>query len=250
MGGHPGSSLLAASGRGLELAPLYAGLLLMPQPALADPTLARLLVIASACGFAAALAALGRDPARRGLLLVCGVWLLGSLLLIGLSGEVASWYGLALLPAFSLLVAGLGASALASTRQHRGLAAALGGGLTLLLLAQALRYTPLLHAYPEWPLVSGRSEQFLARVQAAVAGAAPGEARSVPGLPLGVATPLDRVGVRSALGLAEYSVEAWAALVLPDPPIVVARLDRAAPPPRPDAIRIETSPDPEAGRLP
>ena len=76
--------------------------------------------------------------------------------------------------------------------------------------------------------------------------------RSVPGIPLGVATPLDRVGVRSALGLAEYSVEAWAELAVPGPPIVVTRLDGAAPspPPRPDAIRIETTADPEAGRLP
>ena len=69
---------------------------------------------------------------------------------------------------------------------------------------------------------------------------------------LGVATPLDRVGVRSALGLAEYSVEAWAELVVPGPPIVVTRLGGAvpSPPPRPDAILIETTPDPEAGVLP
>jgi hypothetical protein len=53
------------------------------------------------------------------------------------------------------------------------------------------------------------------------------------------------------MGLAEYSVEAWAELALPGPPIVVTRLDGAAsPPPSSDAIRIETSPDPQASQLP
>jgi hypothetical protein len=99
--------------------------------------------------------------------------------------------------------------------------------------------------------VSERSEQFLARVQAAAAGAAPGQSLEVPGLPLGVATPLNEVGVRSAMGLAEYSVEAWAELALPGQPIVVTRLDGAAgPPPPSNAIRIETSPDPQASQLP
>jgi hypothetical protein len=237
--------------RGLGLAPLYASLLLRPQPALGDPTLARALAIASGGALAAALAALARDPARRGVLLVCGVWLLGGLLLIGVSGEIASWYALALLPAFALLLGWLAGSAARWAGERRAGAGAAAALLTLLLLAQALRYSPLLHAYPEWLLVSERSERFLARVQAAAAGAAPGQSLEVPGIPLGVATPLDQVGVRSAMGLAEYSVEAWAELVLPEQPIAVTRLNGAAEPPtRPDAIRIRTSPDPEAGRLP
>ncbi len=252
IGGHPGSSLFASPGRGLALVPTYGSLLLMPQPVLGDVTLARGLVMSTASLLAVALAMLARDPSQRRLLLVCGVWLLGGLWLIGISGEIASWYALALLPAFSLLVSALAQAAARWAGQRRPWASALGAGLTVLLLGQALRFTPLFHAYREWPLVSGRSRDFLARVQAAAEQSAPGDARSVPGIPLGVATPLDRVGVRSALGLAEYSVEAWAALVVPGPPIVVARLDAGAPspPPRPDAILIETTPDPEAGRLP
>jgi hypothetical protein len=250
MGGHPGSSLLAAPLRGLGLAPLYASLLLMPQPWLDDPTVARALALASGGAFAAALAALARDPARRPLLLVCAVWLLGGILLIGVSGEIASWYALALLPPFALLLGGLAQSAARWAGERRAGACAAAAGLTLLLLAEALRYTPLLHSYPEWTLVSERSERFLARVQAAAAGAAPGQSLEVPGLPLGVATPMNQVGVRSALGLAEYSVEAWAELVLPGQPIVVTRRSAAAGPPPRDAIRIETTPDPEAGRLP
>jgi hypothetical protein len=252
IGGHPGSSLFASPGRALALAPTYGTLLLMPQPVLHDAALARGLAMATASLLAIALAVLARDPSQRRLLLISGVWLLGGLWLIGISGEIASWYALALLPAFALLVGALTQAAARWAGQRRPWSSALAAVLSVLLLAQALRFTPLLHAYPEWPLVSARSRDFLARVRAAADQASPGDSRSVPGIPLGVATPLDRVGVRSALGLAEYSVEAWAALAVPGPPIVVTRLDGAAPspPPRPDAIRIETTADPEAGRLP
>ena len=65
--------------------------------------------------------------------------------------------------------------------------------------------------------MSERSRAFLERVREAASGATPGDVRSVPGLPLGLATPLERVGVRSAIGLADYSVEAWAELALPGP---------------------------------
>jgi hypothetical protein len=251
IGGHPGSSLLAGAGRGLSIVPQYAYLLLMPQPLLREPTLAWGLVAAAAATLAAALGWLARGPDARRLLLVCGVWLLVSLWLTGVSGEIASWYALAFLPAFSLLIGALAQAALRCAEQRRRAAAWLAGLLTVLLLGLALRYSPLLHAYPEWPLLSQRSEAFLARVGTALEGAAPGDVRSVPGLPLGIATPLERVGVRSALGLAEYSVEAWAALVAPGAPVVVTRLDADAPgPARPHAIRIETTPDPEASRLP
>ena len=252
IGGHPGSSLFAGASRGLAVGPLYTFLLLMPQPVVRDPTLARQLVAATATALVIGLGLLARRPALRRLLLVCGTWLLGCLWLAGVSGEIASWYAVGFLPAFSLLVGALAQGAARWADERRRAASALGAGLTVLLLAQALRFTPLLHAYPEWPLVSRRSHEFLVRVQAAVEHAAPGDVRSVPGIPLGIATPLDRVGVRSALGLAEYSVEAWAELVLAGPPIVVTRPGGAAPSPSPrlDAIRIETTPDPEAGRLP
>ena len=252
IGGHPGSSLLASPGRGLALAPTYGLLLLMPQPVLRDGALVRAIALATASLLAVALALLARDPSQRRLLLVSGVWLLGGLGLIGISGEIASWYALALLPPFALLVGALAQAAVRCAGQRRPWASALAAALSLLLLAQALRFSPLLHDYPEWALVSARSRDFLARVQAAAEQARPGDSRTVPGIPLGVATPLERVGVRSALGLAEYSVEAWAVLAVPGPPLLVTRLDGAAPspPPRPDAIRIETTADPEAGRLP
>jgi len=251
IGGHPGSSLLAGAGRGLAVAPHYTSLLLMPQPLVRDPALAWGLVVAAAAALVTALALLARGSSTRRLLLVCGVWLLTSLWLTGVSGEIASWYAMAFLPAFSLLIGALAQGTARCAGERRRVAFVLGAVLSALLIAQALRYTPLLHDYPEWPLVSRRSQEFLQRVQAAVEHAAPGDVRSVPGIPLGIATPLDRVGVRSALGLAEYSVEAWAALVAPRAPVVVTRLPADSPRlPHPEAILIETTPDPEAGVLP
>jgi len=244
LGGHPESSLLAGVGRGLALAPLYAHLLFMPQPLVSEPALARSLVGAAAAALAAALLFSASHRRVRSLLVVCGVWFLTTLWLNGIAGEVASWYALGLLPPFALGIGALAQAAARWAREGRRMRAVLSAVLASLLLAQALRYTPLIHSYPEWPLVSSRSRAFLERAREAASGATPGDVRSVPGLPLGLATPLERVGVRSAIGLADYSVEAWAELSLPAPRLVVVLGDgsrRSAP--RPDAVVIDTTPD-------
>jgi hypothetical protein len=146
IGGHPGSSLLAGAGRGLAVAPHYAFLLLMPQPLVRDPTLARGIVAAAATALAFAFLRLARGPDARRVLLVSSVWLLTSLWLTGVSGEVASWYALAFLPAFALLVGALVDGAARCAREGRRAGAALGALLVLLVFALALRFTPLLHA--------------------------------------------------------------------------------------------------------
>ncbi len=250
LGGHAESSLLGAAARGLALAPLYAHLLCMPQPLVSEPALARGLVAASTAALAASLA-FSLPPSRlRPLLAVCGVWILAALWLNGLSGDVASWYAVGMLPPFALLVGGLAQGAARHWAQGRRALAALAAVLFALLVAQALRYTPLLHDYPDWPLVSERSAAFLERVREATRGATPGDVRSVPGLPLGRATPLERVGVRSAIGLADYSVEAWAELALPGPRLVVVLGDGTRrSPPRNDAVVIDTTPDLAEGAL-
>jgi len=250
LGGHPESSLLAGVGRGLALTPLYVHLVFMPQPLVSDPALARGLVGAGAAALAAGLLFSANHRRVRSLLLVCGVWFLTTLSLTGAAGEIASWYALGLLPPFALLVGAIARDAAQWAREGHRMRAVLGTILASLLIAQALRYTPLLHAYPEWPLVSSRSRAFLERVRETAGRATPGDVRSVPGLPLGLATPLDRVGVRSAIGLADYSVEAWAELVLPAPRLVVVLGDgsrRSAP--RSDAVVIDTTPDLAQGWL-
>jgi hypothetical protein len=119
-GGHPGSPPIARASRGLAVGPLDTLLLLMPQPVVRDPRLAEGLVAAAAAALAS---------------------------------------GLALLPAFLLLVGALARGAGGCAAEHHGMPAALGTLPTLLLLAQALRFSPFLHAYPEWPPVSRRSRE-------------------------------------------------------------------------------------------
>jgi hypothetical protein len=250
IGGHPESSLLGGAARGLAIAPHYAFLLLMPQPLVSDTGLAWALVAAAAAGLAIGLGWLVEPATLRRLLVVCGTWLLITLWLTGVSGAIASWYAVAFLPAVSLSIGAVAQGAARRAAEHRR-AAAFGAVATGLLLVLALRFTPLVHAYPEWPAVSRRSHEFLERVRAAVRDAAPGDVRSVSGIPLGIAAPLERVGVRSALGIAEYSVEAWAELTAPDRRVVVVRSDgRPTSRARPDAIVIETTPDPESSLLP
>ncbi len=248
IGGHGESSLLAGAGRGIGLAPLFAHLLFMPQPIVNQPTFARLLVGLSVAALASSL--LISSERQRALLLVCGVWISTILWLNGVAGEVASWYAYALLPPFSLLVGAVARQASGRIREgHRGLAV-LSALLAALLVGQALRYTPLLHSYSDWLLISQRSQAFLERVREAAQGSAPGVVLSVPGLPLGLATPLERVGVRDAIGIADYSVEAWAELALAGPRLVVVLGDGTRrSPPRRDAIVIDTTPDLAEGAL-
>jgi hypothetical protein len=253
LGGHPDSSLFAGLARGIALAPLYLEQLVMPQPLFAAAGLARALALASAALLGLALLWLSHTSwsELRRTLLLCAAWLAGALWLTGISGELASWYALVLLPAFALLFGALLDAAARLLRQGRRTAGALATALLLLLAVEALRYTPLIHAYREWPLVSARCEAFLARVREAASGARAGDVLAVPGIPFGLATPLGRVGVRSALGLAEYSVEAWAELALPGPPLRVRISDGArAGAPIEGAIAIDTTPDPERSLAP
>jgi hypothetical protein len=56
--------------------------------------------------------------------------------------------------------------------------------------------------------------------------------------------------VRSAIGLADYSVEAWAELALAGPRLVVVLGDGTRrSPPRSDAVVIDTTPDLAEGAL-
>jgi hypothetical protein len=251
LGGHPDSSLFAGLARGLALAPLYLEQLVMPQPLFAARGFARGVALASAALLGLALLRLSGAGEMRRTLLLGAAWLAFALWLTGISGELASWYALVLLPPFALLFGALVDAALRLARDRRRRAAALCAALLVLLALEALRYTPLLHAYREWPLVSARCEAFLARVRDAASGARAGDVLAVPGIPLGLATPLGRVGVRSAMGLAEYSVEAWAELALPGPPLRVRIAEGAhAGAPVDGAIAIDTTPDPERSLAP
>ena len=73
----------------------------------------------------------------------------------------------------------------------------------------------------------------------------PGTTIVVPGLPLGNGEPIERVGIRSALGLSDYSVEAYAALVAGELSVRVVLSPAGAPtPPHPDVVTVDVIPLP------
>ena len=99
--------------------------------------------------------------------------------------------------------------------------------------------------YEAWRLVSGHTERFLRAFDTALAGAQPGDVVYVEGLPVGSGTPIERVGIRSALGLADYSVDAYAELAFPGRAVRVMLADDPDPPPASgDAVTVWVTPLP------
>jgi hypothetical protein len=254
MGGHPGSSPLAGGLRGLGTAPDYARSLLMPQPWSEHPAVDRWLLLALALCLLAALALAVRSaprephrdrPAPRRLPAFLGFWLLCLLVMTGISGETASWYAVPFLPPYALLIGYLAATAFAAGRSPRTGVALAAGVVALLLTLSHLRYSALIQHYETWPEVSRQERDFLERLRASVAAATPGTTLRVSGLPLGTGVPLERVGVRSALCLSDYSVQAYAELVFPDLPVrVLLRTGGAATPPTPGVVTVDAVPLP------
>ena len=253
LGGHPGSAPLAGVALGLFQAPAFARSLLMPQPWTGEARLDAALCAALAAALAACLAlaarsgerATGAAPSVPRLLAFCGLWLLCLLGMTGLSELRASWYAVPFLPPYALLLGALADAAVRARRQRRGAALLALGGLVALLLGSQLRYSALLQPYDEWTSLSRQETDFLVRLRAGVAAAAPGTTLRVDALPLGTGAPLERVGIRSALGMTDYSVEAWAELALPGQAVRV-RLHTGGPPtaPLPGVITVDAVPLP------
>lgn len=251
LGGHAGSAPLEGLALGLLQAPVFARSLLMPQPWSPSPVLDALLCAALAASLAACSVAAARRaepgataPSARRLAIFCAFWLLCLLAITGISGERASWYAMPFLPPYALLLGTLADAAARARARHRALALATGG-LVLLLLGSHLLYSALLHRYEEWTSLSRQEADFLIRAHAAVAAAEPDTTVVVHALPLGTGAPLEHVGIRSALGMTDYSVEAWAELVFPDRPVRV-RLHTGGPPtpPTPGVVTLDAVPLP------
>jgi hypothetical protein len=163
----------------------------------------------------------------------------------GISGEAASWYAVPFLPPYALLIGYLAATAFAAGRSPRTGVALVAGGVALLLTLSHLRYSALIQHYETWPEVSRQERDFLERFRASVAAATPGTTLLVPGLPLGTGVPLESRGVRSALCLSDYSVQAYAELVFPDLPVrVLLHTGGAATPPTPGVVTVDAVPLP------
>lgn len=230
LGGHPDSSLLGGALAGARAAPSWLALLVMPQP-WTESAADRILMLVLAAALALATLRLAGERAQE--FSALAVWAVALLVLIGVSGDVASWYLVPLLGPYAVWLAALALSAW----QRRADASAEARGLALgvaVLLISHLGFSPLLRAYPEWPQLSERMRTFLSDVDAWAIAQPRAPRLRLAGLPAGGGAPLHRIGVRSALGLTDYSVAAWTELHHPD---VAARFSRASD--APDTLLIE-----------
>ena len=229
LGGHPDSSLLGGTLAGVLGAGTWVHLALMPQPWLEAPAIDFLLaaVLAGGLGVATWWAARRDDTARR-LAWVLAVWAGTLLLLTGVSGDPASWYVAPLVAPYALL---LGLILRASTRRwrsDRGSATAAAILVATLVCSHVARTDPA-QDYPGWRTVSAAMQDFLAGFDTAIAAAAPGDVVKLGELPVGGAAPIERIGIRSALGLADYSLVAYAELSAPGQRIRVVSADAIVP---------------------
>lgn len=216
LGGHPDSSLLGGALAGLLGAGTWVHLALMPQPWIESPGVDFLLagILTGGLGVATWWAASRDDTARR-VVWVLAVWTGTILLLTGVSGDPASWYVAPLVPPYALLLGLLLRAAIQRWRSTPGAAAAASALVAVLVASHALRTDPV-QDYPGWRVVTTETEQFLAAFDTALAGATPGDVITLGELPMGAGAPIQRVGIRSALGLSDYSLSAYAELIAPD----------------------------------
>ena len=215
LGGHAESALLAGLARAPGLLPRYARELWVPQPlgfvARAPACAAAVALWAAALGLLLAARARGAGACRRerGALAFAACWFALALAITGLSGEVQSWYGAPFLPAYALAggwLLGRGLEgAVRGPRAAGGFALAAAGAV----LATHVRFSGWFTEYATWSAVSRASESYLAEIDRGMERTRPGQAFELRGLPLGLQTRPGHVGVRSAAGLAPYSVEAY-----------------------------------------
>lgn len=223
-GGRPNA--LEAPDSALAIVPrsMLFGLLAPERSWGAAPLLAMAL---AASGLALAVSAWRAPAARRAAiaaalrrpLAAAAVWGLGFGAVYVAAGSYQAWYGLLLLPALALGLAGLAAgSAEALQRESGRRGAALAGAAALGLAVAALAaISPLLRPPGDWAQASERAERYLASVGEAVR-TTPDGGRAVlrrrP--PLWIDREPGARRVQSAFVLSPPAVEAWATLAFPE----------------------------------
>lgn len=240
LGGHDRSSLWGGLLRAPTVAVVYLADVLMPQPLSPHLLSAVILVVGALVASQIALlsfrwapqpSAHGPFPRVRPIAVFLLLWLAAASLATAASGVFFPWYGIAFLPIGALFV-GLMTRLLEEAARYRQRArSALCGVAVVLLLIAGLGRSPLFHRYEEWTSISAGQERFLEMFRSRMEASRTGDRITIPGLPLWEA-PRGLVGARSAAGLADYSLQAYAELVLPGRSITIVGAGgvRASPP--------------------
>lgn len=259
LGGNQATSLAAIT-EILDRVQPYVARLLTPQPLGVSPAIGA--VIVAACGVALFLLAVAvyrrpgtsavaeRAKIRAGLLFVA-LWFVSLLAISALAAQVEEWYAMPFVAPYAILVGVIADRGVHALRARRLSLALPALGLSALLLVNHAVFSPLFHPYPRWQRVDELARNTLRRFEAATLAARPGRSavlRSfVPGLP----RRADGRGIRSAAILSDYSLQAYAELVMPERKVEIVRHDAngpAPPPSSPDVIQVILVPGPPPHR--
>jgi hypothetical protein len=152
-------------------------------------------------------------------LLVALLWTLLVGTLHGLSRMIQLWYLFLPLVGSSLLL-GAGVELLRGLWTRSPALGRVGLGACAALLAAfaffQVRYTPLLHDYPEWGRATRASDEFRAELARRIERTPSGQPLDAPPLPRWLTPSSEGPAIRGAAVLEVYSVQAWAELTFPE----------------------------------
>jgi predicted membrane protein len=234
-GGHPSEALLRKASLSGLFKPYLAHLFAPQRYELSG------LWIAALCLLALALAALlvwkppRRADARRlgsGLAFLL-LWFVCLFAIHSLADRARVWYATVFVAPYAVFLGVMTQIGVGLLREKRVALAALALAFSLGLAATHIRYSSLLHTYTEWIHADALGQAFLVRFARAVREAEPGSTLRFVRFPTRVERPSEPPGVRSAVVFHDYSLQAWADLMLPEHPVEARMYVHGAPPPPP-----------------
>ncbi|MFT7670554.1 MAG: hypothetical protein ACI8X5_003263 [Planctomycetota bacterium] len=155
----------------------------------------------------------------RKALIVPAAWIAVVGLVYGASRSIEQWY--LFLPVIGLaLFVGTGVdSVVTAFRKRERRAPVLVAGITALALIAfcfcQVRYSPLIHSYPEWTAATAASDEFFEKLDTRVAKNLPGQPITAPPIPISFPAAQTGPAIRGAAIIDDYSVQAWLELVHP-----------------------------------
>lgn len=178
----------------------------------------------------------GADPKARPMasrgLAVSLVWIALITLLYGSSRTIEQWYFFLPVVGLSMFVGAAVELALTELRQSQTVRRRVAMGVLPCLLGFAtcqVRYTPLLHSFPEWTAATAASEEFLSTLEKRIERVPAGSPIVAPPLPVWYPPAESGPTLRGVAMLKSYSVQAWLELVHADRTFQVLRSPLAAP---------------------
>jgi hypothetical protein len=166
------------------------------------------------------------------------VWMLAVAATYPAAGGVTPWYLFLPVMGWALLAGALAQALAAGMRASAPpLRAAAAVAFVALVgwIAWQAGSSPLLHRYDDWARASRASEEFRQELRARIERAADGSVVQAPPVPVLLRPRAEGPAVYGAAVLADYSIQAWADLVLPERRVRVAAA-RSAPAPASDEV--------------